>query len=101
MIILVLAFTSLRVLEWQRAAANIEVDKRIQAENEAYRTLAQIAGGAFFLLTAYFTWRTVRVSEEGQVTERFTKAIEQLGDDENLAKRLGGIYALERISRDS
>lgn len=34
------------------------------------------------------------------VTERFTKAVEQLGHD-NRAVRLGAIYALERIAKDS
>jgi hypothetical protein len=42
----------------------------------------------------------LHLSLEGQVTERFTRAIEQLGSD-NLAVRLGGIYALERIAKDS
>ena len=46
---------------------------------------------------------TVRVAEEGQITERFTRAIEQLGQEGegNMAIRLGGIYALERIAKDS
>jgi uncharacterized protein YjbI with pentapeptide repeats len=43
---------------------------------------------------------SVRTTQEGQITDRFTKAIDQLGKD-NLAVRLGGIYALERIARDS
>jgi hypothetical protein len=43
---------------------------------------------------------TLALTEQGQVTERYTKAIEQLGSAE-LAIRLGGIYALERIARDS
>ena len=34
------------------------------------------------------------------MTDRFTKAIEQLGSDK-LDVRIGGIYALERIARDS
>jgi uncharacterized protein YjbI with pentapeptide repeats len=37
---------------------------------------------------------------ESQITERFTRAIDQLGHDK-LDVRLGGIYALERIARDS
>ena len=45
------------------------------------------------------------VSREGQITERFTKAIEQIGatseEGKNLEMRLGGIHALERISRES
>ncbi|WP_186382303.1 pentapeptide repeat-containing protein [Amycolatopsis rhizosphaerae] len=36
-----------------------------------------------------------------QLTDRFSKAIEQLGTRDNLDVRLGGIYALERIARDS
>jgi uncharacterized protein YjbI with pentapeptide repeats len=35
-----------------------------------------------------------------RITETFSKAIEQLGDDK-LEVRLGGIYALERISQES
>jgi hypothetical protein len=69
-------------------------------------TLAQILGGAALLSGLYFTWRTVQVNREGQITERFTRAIDQLGetDDKGRKKleiRLGGIYALERIARDS
>jgi Pentapeptide repeats (8 copies) len=49
---------------------------------------------------------TLRLTEQGQITERFTRAIEHLGathDDKskNLELRLGGIYALERIARES
>jgi hypothetical protein len=42
----------------------------------------------------------LKVTEQGQITERYTKAIEQLGSDK-LDVRLGGIYALERIAKDS
>jgi hypothetical protein len=41
-----------------------------------------------------------RVAEQGHITDRFTKAIEQLGN-EKLEVRLGSIYALERIAHDS
>lgn len=44
--------------------------------------------------------RTVELTEQGQVTDRYTKAIDQLGSKE-LEVRIGGIYALERIARDS
>jgi hypothetical protein len=44
--------------------------------------------------------RTFELAEQGQVTERYTKAIEQLGSDK-LDVRLGGVYALERVARDS
>ena len=75
---------------------------------DAYRrTLAQIFGGLALLYGLYLTQRrivatedNVRIAQEGQVTERFTRAIEQLGND-NLAIQLGGIYALERLAKDS
>ena len=54
-----------------------------------------LAGGAFV-----FTALNYRLSREGHVTDRFTKAIEQLGSD-RLDVRLGAIYALERIMADS
>ncbi len=44
--------------------------------------------------------RTVELTEQGQVTDRYAKAIEQLGSG-RLDVCIGGIYALERIARDS
>lgn len=68
-------------------------------------TLAQILGGAALLSGLYFTWRTLQVNREGQITDRFTLAIDQLGDTSEgkprIEIRLGGIYALERIARNS
>jgi hypothetical protein len=45
-------------------------------------------------------YRTYRLTQQGQITDRYTKAIDQLGSDK-LETRLGGIYALERIAVDS
>ncbi|MBW4703465.1 pentapeptide repeat-containing protein [Micromonospora sp. RL09-050-HVF-A] len=44
-----------------------------------------------------------RLTAQGQITDRFSKAIEQLGQAgaEKIDVRLGAIYALERIMRDS
>ena len=81
--------------------------------NEYRRTWAQIIGGLFVLLGLYFTWRRIEISRQEleatrdqQVTERFTRAIDQLGatddkDQKRIEVRLGGIYALERIAVDS
>lgn len=67
--------------------------------------LAQILGGTALLSGLYFTWRTLQVNREGQITDRFTRAIDQLGAGEGKNKsleiRLGGIYALERIAKES
>jgi Pentapeptide repeats (8 copies) len=42
----------------------------------------------------------LHLTREAQITERFTRAIDQLGST-SLDVRLGGIYGLERIARDS
>ncbi|MFI5734038.1 pentapeptide repeat-containing protein [Kribbella sp. NPDC051587] len=42
----------------------------------------------------------LRLAEQGQTTERYGRAVEQLGSPA-LDVRVGGIYALERIMRDS
>jgi hypothetical protein len=89
--------------------------------NTLRTTWALIIAGAFFLLSAYFLWRYVEavgktvaaaertvaaaekssaISQERHITERFVRVMELLGD-EKLEVRLGGIYALERIARDS
>jgi uncharacterized protein YjbI with pentapeptide repeats len=84
--------------------------ERLKAENDIRSTLLQALAGAILLAGLYFTARTLQVNtrtlevnREGQITERFTRAIDQLGQpgDDKLAVRLGGIYALERIARDS
>src|SRR5215471_13288043 len=72
----------------------------LTVQNQVRTTLLQGLGGVALLVGAYFTWRQLRITREGQITERFTRAIDQLGHD-HLDVRLGGIYALERIARDS
>jgi len=71
-------------------------------------TFAQIFGGIAIGIGLYYTWRRINIAEEelkatkeGQITERFTRAIAQLGATDNegnpaIEIRLGGIYALER-----
>lgn len=86
--------------QWQVVDPSLSAEKRIELENKARATLAQFLGGMVVLVGLYLTWWRIEVAREGQVTERFTRAIEQLGSD-SLQIRLGGIYALERIARDS
>lgn len=65
--------------------------------------LAAIATLAALVYTAQTTRAAVEsvdLTAKGQITERFTAAVSQLGDD-HLAVRLGGIYALERIAEES
>ena len=88
-----------------RHTPGIVGEKRFESENEARKTLAQILGGAVVLLGLYYSAKTYGLSHEGHITDRFTKAIEQLGKTDgtipNVEVRLGAIYALERIAVDS
>lgn len=98
--------------KWQvRSVVGLDSKDRFDCENEARKTLSQILGGLVLLIGFYFTWQnlqltrdsqreTERIATEGQITDRFTKATTQLGDTK-LEIRLGGIYALERIAKDS
>lgn len=42
-----------------------------------------------------------KLAEDKQVTERFSKAVELLSEGDKLEARIGGIYLLERIAKDS
>ena len=109
-------------------SAGFNEENSFDRENEARKTLAQIVGGVLVLAGLYSSVKTFDLQRqsgdlqrqsadtqrEGQITDRFTKAIDQLGAlapgggteangqaKINLVVRLGGIYALERIARDS
>jgi uncharacterized protein YjbI with pentapeptide repeats len=58
--------------------------------------------GTFWLNSRVYgiTARTFELTERGHLTDRYSKAIEQLGND-SLDVRLGGIYSLEQIAHDS
>jgi Pentapeptide repeats (8 copies) len=75
-------------------------DARLQAAS-GFRT-ALVAGlaGLAALGSLVMASRTYRLTQQGQLTDRYTKAIEQLGSDKQDV-RLGGLYALERIAKDS
>lgn len=109
-LIILIFFVFWLVPKWQVSSLRENYDKKelSQLENEFRKTLAQILGGIAIIVGLFAIWNTMEVSrrtleltQEGQITERFIKAINQLGDKKKLEVRLGGIYALERIARDS
>jgi hypothetical protein len=75
-------------------------DARLKQRNDVRTTLLQGLAGAVVAVGLTLTWRQIRVNQEGQITERFNKAIDHLGSDK-LDLRLGGIYALERVAKNS
>jgi hypothetical protein len=96
-----LLFLLWKMPKWQVSyIKDVAPNVLFELENEARKTLAQILAGVLLLTGLYGTWRTLQVSEQSQITERFNKAIDQIGNDK-LSIRLGAIYALERLSEDS
>ncbi|MFJ2752809.1 pentapeptide repeat-containing protein [Streptomyces sp. NPDC087297] len=62
--------------------------------------LLALGAGGLAAVGVIYTHRTLHQNREGQVTDRYTKAISQIASDKPV-EQLGGIYALERIMRDS
>jgi hypothetical protein len=97
----------------------------VSAKNDIRSTLLQGIGGFILIIGAIAAWQQLqlgrdqlhasreqmrqtqelssqqlKISEQGQITERFTRAIEQLASDK-LDVRIGGVYGLERLAADS
>lgn len=124
-IILILIVIVIVIPQWAVNNTNLTKEKRLEIAN-SYRTLMiQGFGALSFLITATFTWQNLKVAEanlkvvqdkqiadakvaeanlkatqDKQLTERFAKAVEMLGH-QDIHVRLGAIYLLERISKDS
>jgi uncharacterized protein YjbI with pentapeptide repeats len=74
--------------------------ERAKLRHDDRATLLQGLTVILLLLGAGVSLRQLHINREGQVTERFTRAIEQLGS-EKIDMRLGAIHALERIAKNS
>ncbi len=69
------------VPKWLTPDSVIDPRDRAALDNDARVMLLQAIGGLLLALTIFFTWRRVTIAEQGQITERFTRAIDQLGSD--------------------
>ncbi|WP_262064168.1 pentapeptide repeat-containing protein [Streptomyces sp. STR69] len=95
------------VVDHDLAGASVAAQDRLKAVNDVRTTLLQMVGGLVVLFGAYATWRQLRVSQdglratqEGYITDRFSRAVDQLGSDK-LDVRIGGLHALWRIAEQS
>ncbi|MFZ3566337.1 pentapeptide repeat-containing protein [Streptomyces sp. BH097] len=95
------------VVHHDLGGAKVDAQDRLKAVNDVRTTLLQMVGGLVVLFGAYATWRQLRVSQdglratqEGYVTDRFSRAVDQLGSDK-LDVRIGGLHALWRIAEQS
>lgn len=102
--IALIAFT---ILLWRGAAwlsgsdlHGLTAAQRETAIDAIRGRLLQLGAGLLVAGGLVYTGLNFRLSREGHVTDRYTKAIEQLGSQQ-LDVRLGALYALERIMIDS
>ncbi|MFD5265264.1 pentapeptide repeat-containing protein [Streptomyces sp. NPDC058335] len=75
-------------------------DAKAAAQGQLRLALIQsiaAAGAAFALI---YTARNYQLTRRGQVTDRFTKALERLSSDKQYV-RIGGVLALEQILHDA
>jgi uncharacterized protein YjbI with pentapeptide repeats len=120
LVLIALVLALIAGVEWYlNPASKLSIVERrnlVQGLASAGQALAVFLTGAVGLIGLFFTWqntrqarestqRTLELTERGQITERFTRAIDQLGGGEGEKNspeiRLGGIYALERIAKES
>lgn len=107
-----------RLVAHDTAAAELGPEQRATAVNSARTTLVQGLVGVAALAGILVAWQQLQTDQEqsrtdrqqlreqltltrqGQVAERFTRAVDQLGSAK-LEQRFGGIYGLERIAKES
>ncbi len=74
--------------------------ERISAENGAREAWVQFIGLAAVLLGGYTAWESLRIEREARAADRFAHAVDQVWSDQPVV-RVGGIYGLQGISRES
>ncbi|MFH8614712.1 pentapeptide repeat-containing protein [Streptomyces sp. NPDC017979] len=106
-VLVLLAFGTLLVLlgpfSWLIAGETVSAlpgKERADAINAVRQTVLAAFGGAAVLGGLVFTARTYDLTKRGQVTERFSRAVELLAS-EHVEERLGAIYSLEHVLAES
>lgn len=94
-------------MQLAKSKESLKLEDYLDLENEYRKTIAQIIGGVCVLCGFIFTWlqlsatqETIIISEKRLITDRYAKALDQLGNP-NKETRLGGIYALGSIAENS
>ena len=85
---------------WLASTHGLSPGERAAEIGRVRTALLAILAGGIAVVGAFYTARTFALNQQGQITDRFSRAIDHLGHKE-IDVRLGGIYALERIARES
>lgn len=98
---IVLGYVLVKVLPAELARTDgLTASQRVTEEGSLRTALLTLVAGSGAVVGAVYTARTFALNRRGQVTERFTRAVDQLGN-QSVDVRLGGIYALGRLAQES
>ncbi len=100
-VLLLAALVLWTVPGWLVGEDHLTETERLKAANDARTPLVALLVAFGAAGTLYYTSRTYRLNADGAVTDRYSRAVAQLGDDVHTSVRVGGVYALERIGVDS
>jgi len=92
----------LLVPQWQlrRVRDQLKISDRIDLEIKSRALLAQVLGGFFLLIGLYSTWKTLDLTRQAELSDRFMKSVELLSNS-SLPVRVGAIASLEQVTQES
>jgi hypothetical protein len=77
-------------------------ERRLKARSDVRWVAVQLIGAVALLVGGAFTWRTVWMTRQGQLSDRFATAVTQLREGtKQPGVRVAAIYTLGDIARDS
>jgi hypothetical protein len=98
---IVLGYVLVKLLPEELARTDgLDANQKVAEEGSIRTALLTLVAGSVAVVGAVYTARTFALNRRGQVTERFTRAVDQLGN-QSIDVRLGGIYALGRLGQES
>ncbi|GAA3900697.1 hypothetical protein GCM10022207_81830 [Streptomyces lannensis] len=102
--VLAVVFTPLtrRLTRWVTSGdwSHLDAAARAAAVGQLRLAVVQVVAAVGAAIALTYTVRTFRLSRRGQVTDRFTKALERLSSGEAYV-RIGGVLAMEQIVQDA
>ncbi|MFJ6390138.1 pentapeptide repeat-containing protein [Streptomyces sp. NPDC091972] len=102
--VLAVVFTPLtrRLTRWVTNGdwSHLDAAARAAAVGQLRLAVVQVVAAVGAAIALTYTVRTFRLSRRGQVTDRFTKALERLSSGEAYV-RIGGVLAMEQIVQDA
>lgn len=93
--------------EWLNPSTSVDptskltIAESLTAKNATRAALVALLVAVVGTGTLLYTIRSYRLARTGQVTDRYTKAVGQLGETDKPQVRVGGVYALEKMILDS